>query len=96
VGLPLEDLYDEQHDLRWTGLTEADGTPISMWLETVPMAYSIITPLQKAREERSCSTSAARDRERSRIDEASAHATRSRVDNPAPTRHLFCLEPPVV
>jgi len=51
MGMPVEDIYDEEENASWTCVTNADGTPNSIPLDTVPMGVEIITPLRKAREQ---------------------------------------------
>jgi hypothetical protein len=52
MGLPLHDIYDDERDVSWTCVTNADGTPNRIPLVTVPMGTAIITPLRAARERR--------------------------------------------
>jgi hypothetical protein len=51
MRMALEDIYDEEQGLVWTCVSGADGQPVPMPLETVPMGVEIVTPLRKAREE---------------------------------------------
>jgi hypothetical protein len=52
MGMALEDIYDDEQDLAWTCVTNADGTPNEIPLDTVPIGTTIITPLRAAREQR--------------------------------------------
>jgi hypothetical protein len=52
MGMPLADIYDDEQDVTWTCVTNADGTPNQIPLDTVPMGTAIITPLRTAREQR--------------------------------------------
>ena len=52
MGMPVEDIYDDEQDVLWTCVANADGTPHRIPLETVPMGTAMITPLRAARESR--------------------------------------------
>jgi hypothetical protein len=52
MGMALEDIYDDEEDVVWTCVTNPDGTPNEIPLDTVAMGTTIITPLRAAREQR--------------------------------------------
>jgi hypothetical protein len=51
MGMSLEDIYDQEHDVVWTCLTEPDGRPAPMSLDAVPIGAELITPLRRMRDQ---------------------------------------------